>query len=253
MYCYIYDIFTNQKKYEKQLLKIELLLADLGIAGKTYKLNVLKNLEGVIAEAVNEGIKTIVAVGNDQTVSKIVNLIIDQGLTLGIIPVGENNLLATSLGIKSSEEAGQILAARKIGRLDVGKINDQYFLLGLESGDSNIVFDLKDYNIQPRDNNGAVGLYNINISNYEFRADPEDGIMEAVFAPKKQVWWQNIWHKEGAKPERISVFPVRGLIINHQKKPITINVDRQRTIKTPAVVEVLKNKLRVIIGKEKSN
>jgi diacylglycerol kinase family enzyme len=166
MYCYIYDSFTSHKKYEKQLLKTELFLADLGIGGKIYKLNVLKNLESIINQALEEGADTIVAVGNDQTVSKIVNLIIDKNITLGIIPLDGESLLTSSLGIKSTEEASRILSARKVGRLDVGRVNDQYFILGLESSDTNIIFDLKDYNINPRANNEAVGLYNINISNY---------------------------------------------------------------------------------------
>ena len=250
MYCYIYDIFTNQKKYEKQLAKVELLLADLGIGGKIYKLNVLKNLETIIEEAIAEGAKTIVAVGNDQTVSKIVNLIVDKNITLGIIPVGDGCLLAESLGINSSEAAVQILSARRLKKLDVGKINEQYFLLALESADKDIVFDLKDYNINPRENNEAVGLYNINISNYQFKSNPEDGIMEAVFVPRAKKAWQNFWLKKGKNlPERISVFPIKELTINHKKKPLTINIDRQRTTKTPARVEILKNKLKIVASK----
>ncbi|NMB48730.1 hypothetical protein GYA13_04825 [Candidatus Kuenenbacteria bacterium] len=249
MYCYIYDIFTNQKKYEKQLSKLGFLLADLGIAGKVYRLNVLKNLEMVIEEAIAEGAKTIVAVGNDQTVSKVVNLIMEKNLPLGIIPLGDNCLLANSFGIKTMEEAVKILAARKVEWLDVGKIDDQYFLLAIESNDSNIIFCLDDYNINPRKNNEAVGIYNINISNYDFTSNPRDGRLEAVFAPKQLSWWQRLGKKENKQTERISVFPIKELTLNHQKKPIAINVDRQRTIKTPAKVEVLKGKLKVITGK----
>ncbi|HOZ36907.1 MAG TPA: diacylglycerol kinase family protein [bacterium] len=249
MYCYIYDIFTNQKKYEKQIAKLELLLADLGIAGKSYRLNVLKNLEIAIEEAVAEGAKTIVAVGNDQTVSKVANLIMEKNLPLGIIPLGEGCLWAEFLGIKTVEEAIKILSARKIEWLDVGKINDQYFLLALESNDDNIIFDLEDYNINPRKNNEAVGVYNINISQYNFNANPRDGLLEAVFSPKQLSWWQRLKQKENKQPERISVFPIKKLTLNHKKKPITITIDRQRTIKTPARVEILKGKLKVITGK----
>jgi len=112
------------------LQKIEGFLADLGISGKTYKLNVLRNLEDVLEEILNGEVKNIVAVGNDQLASKITNLIINKNLTLGIIPLGEANMLAKALGIKSSEEACQILSARKITKFDVGKINGNGFCLG---------------------------------------------------------------------------------------------------------------------------
>jgi len=250
MNYYICDTFTNRKKYQKQLSKIELLLANLGIGGKLCRLTVLKNIESLLEEAMEEGAENIVAVGNDQTVSKVANLIMNKKITLGIIPIGEGNLLAPALGINSVEEACRILSARKVKKLDVGQINEQYFLLGLESADDNIVFNLENYNINPLPNNEAVGLYNINISNYNFRSNPGDGIMEAVFAPKEKTFWQKLWHKkEESLPERISVFPIKKMTIKHRKNPVTINIDRQRTVKSPAEVTVLKNQLRVIVGK----
>lgn len=249
MYCYIYDSFLNQKKYEKQLSKIELFLADLGISGRIYRLNVLKNLEEIIAGEAANGTKNIVVVGNDQTVSRAINFVINKNVALGIIPMGEKNLLASSLGIGSDEEACKILSARRVGEMDVGKINEQYFLMSLEADDHNIIFNFKEYNINPLSNNMAVGIYNININNYAFASRIDDGMMEATFVPHKASWWQKILHQEGKSNDKISVFPIKILEINHKKKPITINVDRQRTIKTPVQVEVLKKKLKIITGK----
>ena len=48
MNYYICDTFTNRKKYQKQLSKIELLLANLGIGGKLCRLTVLKNIESLL-------------------------------------------------------------------------------------------------------------------------------------------------------------------------------------------------------------
>ena len=98
MYCYIYDSFLNQKKYEKQLSKIELFLADLGIGGRIHKLNVLKNLEELISEEINGGTKNLIVVGNDQTVSRVLDFLVGKNVALGIIPMGENNALAESIG-----------------------------------------------------------------------------------------------------------------------------------------------------------
>ena len=252
MYSYIYDIFTSKKKYEKQLLKIEGMLTDLGIIGKTYKLNVLKNLRDIIDETLSCEVKNIIAVGNDQTVSKLANLIVNKNVVLGIIPVGEPNVLAKALGIQSAKEACQIISARNIIQLDIGKANGHYFLLSIESNNKNTIFDFKDYNINPLASNEAMGIFNINIDNQNFKSDPCDGIMEAVFKPKQTTWLNKIlkFNKQQLSC-RLSVFPVKKLLIKHKKKPIAISVDRQQLLKTPLKIEVLPKKLKVIAGKQR--
>ena len=104
MYCYIYDTFTSQKKYEKQLIKIEAALTDLGIMGKVYKLNVLKNLENIIEEALADGIKNIVAVGNDQTVSKVADQFLTKGENLGKRVAQITKMISTSKSKNNSED-----------------------------------------------------------------------------------------------------------------------------------------------------
>jgi len=252
MYYYIFDIFTNPKKYEKQVQKIEGLITELGINGKIYKLNVLKNLEDIIEEALDAGVKTVVAVGNDQTVSKIANLLINKKIILGIIPLGEPNILAGALGIKSHLDACKIISARKIAKLDVGQVNGQYFLLSVESNDKNITFDFKNYNINPLNNNKIMGVYNMNIDQLNYKSSPSDGLMEVIFAPNENSWWQKLTQKKKEnKPAGLSVFPTKRLIIKHKKKPIQINIDRQRVLKTPLDIEILPKKLSVIVGKER--
>jgi len=252
MYYYIFDSFTNQKKYEKQLNKIESLLVELGINGKIYKLNILKNLNEIIEEAIDGGAKNIIVVGNDQTASQVANLLIHQQTALGIIPLGQPNILAGALGIKNYIQACKIISARKIAKLDVGKVNQQYFLLAVESSDKNIVFDFKQYNINPFSNNKIMGVYNINIDKLAYQSNPSDGLMEVIFAPNENNWWQKLTQrKKENEPVGISVFPTKKLTIKHKKKPIQINIDRQRVLKTPLDIEILPKKLSVIVGKER--
>ncbi len=252
MYYYIFDIFTGQKKYEKQLMKIEGKLAELGISGKIFRLNILKNLHDIISEAEESGVENIIAVGNDQTLSKLVNLIIDKKIVTGIIPLGEPNILADSLGIKNHLEACQIISARKITKLDVGKINRQYFIFSVEPANKNVVFDFKNYNINPIGENKVMGVYNINIDQLNYKSNPSDGIMEAVFAAKNKSWWQKIFQiKKNKAIREISVFPTQKLTIKHKKKPVQVRIDRQRVLKTPLEIEVLPKKLNIIVGKDR--
>lgn len=252
MYSYIYDGFTTQKKYKKQLLKIEGELADLGIGGKAYKLSVLRNLKDVVDEILSGEEKNIVVIGNDQTMSRVANLVVGKNVALGIIPIGEPNILAESIGIKPADEACRIVSARNIAKLDVGKINGQYFLLAVESPDEGIIFDFKDYNINPLAGNEAVGVYNINIDGGDFKSDPCDGVMEAVFKPAGSSWWERWLKKQESGPDSgISVFPVKKLTLRHKKKPIPISIDRQTVLKTPVEVEILPKKIKMIVGKQR--
>ena len=87
MYLYIYDSFLNHKKYSALLARIENRLADLEIKGKINRLNILKNMKEVIEDGIEQGVKTVVAVGDDQTFSKGGNIIADLDAALGSIPV----------------------------------------------------------------------------------------------------------------------------------------------------------------------
>ena len=128
MYLYLYDSFLNSSKHTKMLARVEMRLTDLGIGGKIARLSPLKNIRELIKDEVKNGVKTVVAVGNDKTVIQIVNDIAEHAVTLGIIPVGKNNKIAAALGISGTDEACPILSARKLEKIDLGKANNTYFL-----------------------------------------------------------------------------------------------------------------------------
>ena len=136
MHVYIYDDYLNKSKYKKTINRLEIRLTDLGLNGKIIRLGGIKNIKGTIQNEIKLGAKTIVAVGNNQTVNKIVGAIIDTDIygdfqkktLLGIIPIGDDNSVAASFGIKDKEEACNILLARRVEKIDLGLVGDHYFL-----------------------------------------------------------------------------------------------------------------------------
>ena len=130
MHVYVYDDYINKKKHENVLANIETRITDLGLNGKIIRLGVMKNVATAIEGEIKRGAKTIVAVGSDKTVSKIINAMIGAkssdptggNIPLGIIPIDQkDNAIAQSLGIKSPDEACDTLSARRIEKLDVGQ------------------------------------------------------------------------------------------------------------------------------------
>ena len=88
--------------------------------------------------AIAKGHTCLCACGGDGTVAGVVNSMMrsdKHGLKLSIVPLGTGNIIATALGIPSViEDAVNIAVSSVSKKVDVGKIEDEYFLLGLGIG-----------------------------------------------------------------------------------------------------------------------
>jgi len=140
MNTYIYDDFLNKGRYRRALNKVEIRLTDLGLNGKIIRLGSIKNVKEVIQTEIKNGVKTIVAVGNNATANKVISAMItnkaydffQKDVLFSIIPIGDNNSIATSFGIKKEEEACNILLARRIKQIDICIAGNNIFLNKVE-------------------------------------------------------------------------------------------------------------------------
>ena len=131
MYCYIYDDVLARSNYQRELEAIEIRLHDLDIQGNICRLSPLKNLQEIMVLAEKGGIKTVVAVGDDKIVERMMNIIVSHSLklVLGIVPLGGTSYdIAKSLSIPIGVDACNILSYRMIRTLRLGRINNRYFL-----------------------------------------------------------------------------------------------------------------------------
>lgn len=249
-YIYIHDSFLKDKKYQKDLARIEARLTELGIKGKTFKLSFLKSPKEIIEESIRDEAKTIVACGNDQTLTKVLNAAAESNIVLGYIPF-EPTPLARLLGIPPGVLACDVLSNRLIKKIDLGKVNDQYFLSSLQIlGNPSLECDGK-FKIQPLYKNFKIKIWNLG---YHIQAakravfNPQDGYLQTVLAPKANIFTKIL----NLAPEpNISIFPTKKLTITGTKEGDLIQIDNQHTVKTPAEVEVVPSKLKIIVGKER--
>lgn len=244
MYYYIYDSFLGQKKHQIILARIETRLTDLGINGKINRLSFLKNIYQVVAEEIKRGVDTVVVVGDDKTISQIINLIIGLNVVIGFIPIGKDLNIAQSLGIPPAESACDILSARIIKRLDLGKINNYYFFTSVELGG-------KDINLTC-DNNYFISLPEnniLNISNLGFSTQqatlPTDGLLNVFIENTKKKFWQK-------NKNRSSRLCLKNINITSQKSLPILITDEKRIVKTPAEVKIAPKKIRMIVGKKRT-
>ena len=72
---------------------------------------------------------TILVVGGDGTVNKVLPYLVNTTKTLGIIPCGTANLLASKLGINSISKALKVIDKDNIRKIDVMTVNDNLSVL----------------------------------------------------------------------------------------------------------------------------
>lgn len=245
MYVYIYDDYLNKSRYTKAINRMEIRLTDLNLNGKILRLSGIKNIKKAIENEIKIGAKTIVAVGNNQTVNKIIGAIISatayddfqKQTMLGIIPIGDDNSIANSFGIKNEENACNIILARRIEKIDLGIVNNYYFLNHLLIQSSGSLIKINNYKLQPQ-KKGEIKIINL-LSNKEEKRDtlkssPHDGLLDVVI-------------KSGKKD--ITFLNTKKLILENTKHKLLI--DNVLEIETPVEISVIKNAINVIVGKER--
>lgn len=246
MNIYIYDDYLNKPKYGRVLNRVEIRLTDLGLNGKIIRLGAIKNIRDVIQNEIKNGAKTIVAVGNNQTVNKIIGSIIDnelygffqKNILFSIIPIGEDNSIADSLGIKKEEEACNILLARRVKKIDIGFVNNYYFLnKATISSQESIIEINNDYIIEPQEK-GIINIFNLKSAandDKNIKVNPVDGKLDIYIKDKNK---------------NLSFLSVNKLKITNKNNPLVL--DDIIEIKTPAEITVIAGKLNVVVGKDRS-
>jgi diacylglycerol kinase family enzyme len=113
--------------------KVKDTLGDLGIAGETVFPSPARTIEELAALGIMKGYSTIVAVGSEKIVNKIVTALINQKASsdtvLGVVPENYDSKIAKRLGINDYKEACQALKFRKLQTFDACCIEpNKYFM-----------------------------------------------------------------------------------------------------------------------------
>jgi YegS/Rv2252/BmrU family lipid kinase len=83
----------------------------------------------IAKKAVKDKFNIIVAAGGDGTINEVASGLVKSDSALGIIPLGSGNGIARSYHIPLSiKESIEFLVNPKIVKVDVGEVNDHYFL-----------------------------------------------------------------------------------------------------------------------------
>lgn len=251
MYVYLYDNFLRHRKYEATLKAIETRLTDYGIAGKIIRLQQYSSSDLLIQDEIRKGAKTIVIVGNDTTFGHVLSYVASYDITFAFIPLGPDNSIAEVLGIPLGIEACDVLARRRRLRLDVGWINNRYFISQLHIPPSHISIQYDErFNVSSK--SGKMELVVCNLKPFvwtgkgkRYVAHPQDNKLEAFLRP---VITGGIFKKE--QFEEPSIFPFEEMIVS-SKKPFSVEADGKTTKEVKITIRLAKSRIDMVVGKER--
>ncbi|CAJ1004162.1 diacylglycerol kinase (ATP) [Brevibacillus aydinogluensis] len=127
----IYNPSSGREIVRRRLPDILELLESAGYETSCYATKGEDDATEEAERAVKRGFDVIIAAGGDGTIYEVVNGMAGKPArpALGIIPCGTSNDFARALGIpKSITRSCKIIAAGKRKRVDVGRINNRYFI-----------------------------------------------------------------------------------------------------------------------------
>ncbi len=121
---------THSRKGERHFFKAMDLLNERGIdVIESYPVRKPERMKQIVQDVIDEGHRLIIIGGGDGTMNSIMESFVHRDVVLGILPLGTANNFARSMGIPMTlEQAVDIIAMGKVVDIDLGVINDQYFI-----------------------------------------------------------------------------------------------------------------------------
>lgn len=247
-YAFIYDDFLSDRKYERVLSELDARLASLDLNGRTARLAMFRNAKDLAESLVGQGVTTMVMVGNDQTLDKVMWFLPDMDVTLGYLPIAEPSRIARILGIPNGPEAADVLAARLIETVDVGRLDDRYFLSEVALEHTLAAVDVEGrYRISPA-RGGSVFIRNLGsmAESGDASADCKDGLLEVIIRPEAEP--SGGFFKKAKQPET-RIFIEKGEIVASQ--PVEAKVDSHVLNGMRFRLGIVPNKLKIVTGRRR--
>ena len=246
-YAFLYDDLLEDRRYERLIADIESRLTTLDVRGEVSHLTLFQSAKTLAQNLVRQGASTIVLVGNDHTLDKVMWFAPDLPVTFAYIPVCAPSHVADLLGIPVGLGACDVIAARYIEELDVGRLDDRYFLTQVVVPQTTAAVSIEGaYQISAPES-GSLVIQNLGSSNGESSSQciqrAKDGRLDVIMTPRDPN--ASRWRKSGLKPTTIPIHT--GEIISTD--PIDVQVDNHVVNGFRFKVSIAPGKLKMITGR----
>jgi len=127
---FIYNPYSGENSILNNIDKVIKIHQKKGYTIIPYRISMEFNIDRAF-EDIDDNYKYILIAGGDGTVDTVVNCMKNRGLDIpiAILPVGTANDFAKFIGMPSNiEKACKQILSTEVKKIDLGKINDKYFL-----------------------------------------------------------------------------------------------------------------------------
>ena len=282
MYYYLIDSQRyDGRNFESLQTRLLSLIGEYQVSGETARVTSLRRVEDLVATALAHGCKTLVVVGGDQTLVEVISFCRNKDITIAFVPLDSKSEVARIIGVSNLDQAISTVAKRRVVKMDLAKINDKFFISSVNFG-----FLEKQAQSQRSINFRALGASRPQIM--EFGIDgsyrmkdvffagsiinsrdvsmcpagydksigsPQDGILDLVLVSNTSKF--NIWRNRKKLSGRCFEI-LQGSTVVRAKK---IKIDAPREVElfisgilvatTPVTIELAKEKLKMIVGKDR--
>ncbi|OGE88364.1 MAG: hypothetical protein A3J07_01020 [Candidatus Doudnabacteria bacterium RIFCSPLOWO2_02_FULL_49_13] len=279
MYYYIVD---PQKISQRHFDQVQNILyssvSEYRISGETARVTGLRTINQLVETALARGVKTLVAVGTDETLHEVINAVKGREVIIGFIPLLRTEL-GEILGLGDIEHSAKTIGLRRVAELDLAQVNSNFFLSNLTFGalpagplsglgykTLKNLFGMPTFQIKfTADNNdfsatlSAVGGIVVNSratgSESSQMFNPTDGVLDVVLLPKLNRF-RTFRYRREILTGRFEAIPGSSLIHVRQMEITTpaglpLRVDGKIVARTPAQISVLPQALKIIVGRDR--
>lgn len=279
MYFYILDgTNIDPAQFERAQVTLQGLLAEFKISGEMARVTSIRGIKDLVETASERGVKTLVACGTDDTFNLMTAYLNGRDFALGYIPMADDSSLGKILGIDSLHTAVKTLAARRIERIDLAVMGDNYFIsqvefgiastrvkkmgwfgsmTGLQTNETNLTIRIDNsYNMEISCLGGTVTNSRETSSSESTIANPTDGFLDLLILEKLSKIdvlkykpdivagvLENIPGTSVIKCRQVEFLEPRGF-------PLTIA--GKTFAKVPAIISIIPKQLRMIVGKNRT-
>lgn len=262
MYYYLIDPKQYEgKNFEFTQTQLLSLLTEYHVGGEAARVTALRTVEDLTATALSHGTKTLVVVGGDETFGRVMTVCRDKEITLAFVALNTRSEIAKILGIGHGlEGAVAAIAKRLVETIDMARIDNTHFI-------SNIYFEqaqgcefVLDGSFHVRGDFLGGAIINMRSTDAcrsarALPGNPKDGVLDVAMAgrlSRLQSWM----HRKKIEAHCYDALP--GSSIMHGRKieikaPVGLKLmlSGVPVATAPAVIEVVPEKLRVVVGKSR--
>ncbi len=249
MYYYIFDIKRCIRKNQVESIKSH--LTSLGISGEYTYITPNQSAEALAESGINKGYSTIVAIGSDDLVNAISNVMVGRKEVLGVLPLSVSEDLKELLGTREWQDAAEALRYRRIKELRIGHLsNGKHFLTNIYLDLLNrqqVELELKDVSLSTLATNLLISNFHTDIEKHQ--DDELDIVLEST-SDRNPGFFEKLLSRKKHSPNEENITYLKSPFIRiFTKKPVSLVCGDKIIAKTPQNIELTAEKIRLIVAK----